>query len=84
MNSLDSFLSSALASGSSIDARSTSLTDQQKSITNEQDSITARTAVIQQRYLTQFNAMDTLLSKLQSTSTYLTQQFNALNKSSTG
>jgi len=34
--------------------------------------------------LAQFNAMDTLLAQMQSTSTYLTQQFNALTKAQSG
>jgi len=31
-------------------------------------------AVVQQRYLKQFNALDSLMSSLQSTANYLTQQ----------
>ena len=31
-------------------------------------------SVVQQRYMTQFTALDTLLAQLQQTSTFLTQQ----------
>jgi len=34
------------------------------------------------RYTRQFSTLDTLLTKLNSTSSYLTQQFDALTKSS--
>jgi flagellar hook-associated protein 2 len=37
-------------------------------------------AVIQQRYLAQFNALDAALTQMQSTSSYLTQQLAAMNK----
>ena len=42
----------------------------------------AQLAVTQQRYLEQFNTMDRLVSSLQQTSTFLTQQLNALNGTS--
>lgn len=79
---LNTMLSSALSTTGIIQNRSTNLGNQQTTINNEQAQITARSAVIQQRYMTQFNAMDTLLAQMQNTSTYLTQQFQALNKPS--
>jgi flagellar hook-associated protein 2 len=36
-------------------------------------------AIVQARYLKQFNALDSMLSKMQSTSTYLTQQLSKLS-----
>lgn len=79
---LSSLLEKQLASDGSIAARSTSLDSRQTQIDDENSMITLRTAQVQQRLLAKFNAMDTLLGTLQSTSTFLTQQFNALNKSS--
>ncbi|MES1195857.1 MAG: flagellar filament capping protein FliD [Steroidobacter sp.] len=77
---LNSMLGTALSTSGVIQTRSNSLTVQQTNIDNENAAIAARTAVIQQRYMTQFNAMDTLLAQMQNTSSFLTQQFNALNK----
>jgi flagellar hook-associated protein 2 len=77
---LNSMLNTALSSAGIIQTRGNNLTTQQTSIDNENAAIAARTAVIQQRYMTQFNAMDTLLAQMQNTSSFLTQQFNALNK----
>jgi len=79
---LSSIIDSQLSSSGGIAARNTTLNTQQKNIDAEKTAITARTATVQAQLLTKFNAMDTLLGTLQNTSTYLTQQFNALNKSS--
>ena len=43
-------------------------------IDNERTTMTAHLAVVQAQYLAQFNALDTLLSSMSSTSNYLTQQ----------
>jgi flagellar hook-associated protein 2 len=40
----------------------------------------ARMQLIQERYLKQFTALDALLSQLQSTSTYLSQQLQGLSQ----
>ncbi|MDD5247963.1 MAG: flagellar filament capping protein FliD [Rhodocyclaceae bacterium] len=52
---------------------------------DRQTVLRGQLAVIQQRYLDQFNAMDTLVASLQSTSNFLTQQLAAMsgNSSST-
>jgi flagellar hook-associated protein 2 len=57
----------------------------EKTIANlqaQQVAMASQLTVIQQRYLTQFNAMDNLIASLQTTSNYLTQTFNALNGTS--
>ncbi|MDI5434694.1 flagellar filament capping protein FliD, partial [Salmonella enterica subsp. enterica serovar Kentucky] len=51
-----------------------SLTKQYLSVSNSIDETVAR-------YKAQFTQLDTMMSKLNNTSTYLTQQFNAMNKS---
>jgi flagellar hook-associated protein 2 len=54
----------------------------QKTITNlqaQQTALASQLTVIEQRYLTEFNAMDNLIASLQTTSNYLTQTFTALN-----
>ncbi|MGC3979883.1 MAG: flagellar filament capping protein FliD [Steroidobacteraceae bacterium] len=79
---VSSMLDDALSSSGSIAARDTTLDNRQEAIDKQQDLIDLRTAKVQQRYLTKFNSMDTLLAKLQNTASYLTQQFDALNKDS--
>ncbi len=69
-----------LASGSAIDVRSKSLVKQQKDLTDKQSAVDARMDALKTQYVKQFTALDTLLSQLQTTSTYLTQQFDAISK----
>lgn len=76
---LDSQLTKTLATGSGIDSRSTSLVKQQKQITDHQAVVDDRMATLQSQYLKQFTALDTLLSQLQTTSSYLTQQLDSLS-----
>jgi flagellar hook-associated protein 2 len=63
-----------LASGGAIAARDANLAASQKDITDQTARLDAQMALVQQRYLAQFNALDSLMSQLQSTSNYLTQQ----------
>jgi flagellar hook-associated protein 2 len=79
---MNSKITTALLSGGSVGARSASLATKQKSITTEKSLIDLRAAKVKERYLTKFNAMDSLLAKMQNTSTYLTQQMDALNRAS--
>jgi flagellar hook-associated protein 2 len=64
-----------LATGGTIDSRTTALQAAKKSIAADQTRLDLRMAAVEARYRAQFSAMDTLLSKLQSTGNYLTQQF---------
>ena len=75
---LDAFLDKALGSDGLIAARDATLTSQQKQIDNQKALIAIRTQQVQARYLAKFNAMDSLLAQLHSTSNYLTQTFDAL------
>jgi flagellar hook-associated protein 2 len=68
--SLDAMLSSSGA----IAARDANLASAQSDLRDQTARLNAQMDLIQQRYLTQFNALDALLSQLQSTSNYLTQQ----------
>jgi flagellar hook-associated protein 2 len=79
---LNSQLTSALLTGGSVATRSSSLTTQQNQINDEKSQIDLRTAAVKARYLAKFNAMDALLAQMQNTSTYLTQQTDALNRAS--
>jgi flagellar hook-associated protein 2 len=75
---LSTTLSGALGAGGMFSSRTTSLNTQMKQTQDDQTQQNARIAVIQARYLTQFTALDSLLTSLQSTSKYLTQQLASL------
>lgn len=68
-----------LKTGGAIDLRSKSLVDQQRVLTKRKDDLDARMLVVQQRYVTQFTRLDTLLSQLQVTSSYMSQQIESLS-----
>lgn len=67
-----------LKSGGALDTRSKTLVDQQKKIADRKQDVDARMAVIQKGYIAQFTRLDTLLSRLQVTSSYLSQQIESL------
>lgn len=74
-----------LKTGGAVDLRSKNLVEQQQDLEDRKETVDARMQVALQRYVRQFTALDTLLSSLQTTSSYLTQQFeqlSALSKSS--
>ncbi len=60
------------------DKRAQTLNASIKDINDQRSALTDRLAELQARYTKQFNALDSLLSKLQSTSNYLTQQLGNL------
>jgi flagellar hook-associated protein 2 len=78
---LASVMDSKLSSGGELTARDTRIANRRRDLTQQKDALDARMQVIQQRYLKQFTALDTMLSQMQSTSSYLTQQLSSLNKS---
>jgi flagellar hook-associated protein 2 len=71
---LSAFIDLHLSSSGDITARNDGIAAQRKDLTKAQEALNARMAVIQARYQKQFNALDSLLTKMQSTSSYLTQQ----------
>ena len=71
---LNERLDALLASDGAIKARDTNLAAAQKTIADDTRRLDDQMAVVQQRYMAQFTALDSLMSKLQSTSNYLTQQ----------
>ncbi len=81
---LGTVLDGMLSAGGAIAARDANLATAQKDITQQSARLNAQMAVVQQRYLTQFNALDALLSQLQSTSNYLTQQLGNAAKIGNG
>jgi len=67
-----------LETGAPLDIRNASLQKQIKNVANEKSKIDGRMTAIQQRYIRQFTALDTLLSSLQTQSEALTQQLGNL------
>ena len=58
--------------------RTDSISQQLKDLGDQQAALDARMDSLTARYQAQFTALDTLMSKLNNTSSYLTQQFDAL------
>lgn len=72
------FVAQKLSSTGEIAARNDGIATQRKNLQARQDALDARMVVLQERYMKQFTAMDAMLSQLQSTSSYLTQQLAGL------
>lgn len=63
-----------LASGSDLDSRNASLKRDLDQIADDKEALALRMEQIEARYRKQFTALDSLLSQLQTTSSYLAQQ----------
>ncbi len=68
-----------LAGDGSISARSDNLADAQRQLDAASRRLDARMETVEQRYLAQFTALDSLLAQMNSTSSYLTQQLSSLS-----
>jgi flagellar hook-associated protein 2 len=71
---LTSYLSSTGSLSSTVDGVNTEI----KGINSQRDRLNLRLASVEARYRKQFTAMDALVSKLQATSSFLTQQLSSL------
>ncbi len=74
LSDLDAFLESILDSSGSLETRSDLLTDKIEDITDQRAALERRAEELQSRFLKQFTALDTLVSELNTTSSFLTQQ----------
>ncbi|PWD16386.1 flagellar filament capping protein FliD, partial [Salmonella enterica] len=72
---------SYLADDGIIDNAQDSINATLKKLTKQYLAVSASIDDTVARYKAQFSQLDTMMSKLNNTSTYLTQQFNAMNKS---
>jgi len=63
-----------IATGGDISTRDGTLSTQRKDLTAQKTALDDRMTVVQARYLKQFNALDSLLTQMNSTANYLTQQ----------
>jgi flagellar hook-associated protein 2 len=68
-----------VGSNGTLAGRTDSISLQLKGLKDQQTTLDSRMADLTARYQAQFTALDTLMSKLNSTSSYLQQQFDALN-----
>lgn len=66
------------ATGGLITGKTDSLTSMNKAYAKQKESLDLRLTAIEKRYRSQFTALDTLVSSMQTTSTYLTQQLAKL------
>jgi flagellar hook-associated protein 2 len=71
---LDKLLTEHLATDGDLAARDASIKASRKSLTDQKTTLDARMVVIKARYTKQFNALDSLLTQMQSTSAYLAKQ----------
>lgn len=79
--SLTTTLNQWVGSTGVISTRTTNLNGQLSDLANQTTALDNRMAALTARYQAQFTALDAMLTKLNSTSSYLTQQFDALNNS---
>jgi flagellar hook-associated protein 2 len=73
-------LTPRLASDAELDVRTKRLNQKSLALQKEQAALDARMLKVEARYRAQFTALDGLLSKMQSTSSYLTQQLDQIAK----
>ncbi len=80
---LDSAIGGLLASKGVVDNETTGLNALVKDVGNRRTQLNSQLALVQARYLAQFNKLDTLIAQLQSTQSFLTQQLGILTTSTT-
>jgi flagellar hook-associated protein 2 len=71
------FLDSHLSTKGDVTSRDAAIAASRKDLTNRKQALDARMATIQARYQKQFSALDMLLTKMQSTSSYLAEQLSS-------
>ena len=79
-SSLNSQITTALSSGGSVTAAGQTLTSQENALTKQSNQLDQQMAALTATLTQQYSALNTLLSSLQSTSSYLTQAFATLPK----
>jgi flagellar hook-associated protein 2 len=72
---LDVSLTDLLKTDGIIKSREDGIESSKKSLNTRIESMEYRLGLVEQRYRSQFNALDTMLGQMRTTSTYLTQQF---------
>jgi flagellar hook-associated protein 2 len=77
-NRLSTYLDAQLATGASFDFRATNIQKGLTDISKQKEALEIRMAAVSARYLRQFTALDSMLTSMQQTSSYLTQQLGSL------
>jgi len=77
---LNTLASGFLASPSLISSRTDGINSSIKDIANRRDALNRQLTAIEARYRAQFTALDTMISSMTQTSTFLTQQLATLQK----
>jgi flagellar hook-associated protein 2 len=75
---INTSITSMLNTGGLLAGRTAGISTSMQAITKQSAALQVRLATIQKNYLAQFNALDTMLSSMSSTSSYLTQQFTSM------
>jgi flagellar hook-associated protein 2 len=70
----DKFVTGLLETGGALASRTEGITASIKALTKSQADLTARLTVVEKRYRAQFTALDLTVSKMNTTSTFLSQQ----------
>lgn len=77
---VDSLLTKMLDNKGLLTSRSKGLDNQVKDVMAQRETLERRMQMVEQRYIAQFTAMDTMIAKLNSTGSYLNQQLASLAK----
>lgn len=75
---INTTITGMLATGGVVTSRTEGINATLKSIENQKTALSDRLAKIQKTYLAQFNALDSTIASMNSTSSYLTQQLAAM------
>ena len=76
---IDALVTDLTGAGGSLKAASDGVTKTIKELDEQYDQVQARVDASVARYRTQFTQLDVLISSMNNTMTYLTQQFEAMN-----
>lgn len=79
---IDALVTDLNSTGGPLKVAQDGVTSTIKALDKQYDQMQARVDATVARYRTQFNQLDVLISSMNSTMTYLTQQFDAMNNSS--
>jgi flagellar hook-associated protein 2 len=77
---LNTLAAGYLGANGAINSRTTGLNNTVKDITKQRDAFSARLVDIEARYRAQYSALDTSIASMNTTASFLTQQFAALAK----
>ncbi|MES2319319.1 MAG: flagellar filament capping protein FliD [Pseudomonadota bacterium] len=80
----DTLATSILSTSGSLLARTDGISASIKGLTKTQQDLTARLNVVEKRYRAQFTALDLTISKMNTTSSFLTQQLSQLSSMISG